>query len=134
MSAAGIKRVQSPAIVGADSDAPAPALPPPPKSPAAVPCRQRLLIRLGPRGLAGGPLHGPSAAPGVWEAVVRFDRMRTALLLQGLRTVEPVGSAAHAILIYRLSAASLGRLLSRDDLPPRLPSSAARVGARRKGL
>ena len=103
------------------------------RPPGPDPClrRQSLLVRLGPRALAGGPLHGPAAAPGVWEAVVRFDRMRTALLLQGLRPLQPAGSAAHAILLYRLSAAELERLLSRDELPPP-PSPQVRGAGRRR--
>jgi hypothetical protein len=53
----------------------------------------------------------------VWDVVVQFDRMRAALLLQGLRSREPDGSAGHAILLYRLSAATLAALLAGDDLP-----------------
>jgi hypothetical protein len=83
--------------------------------------RQRLLVRLGPEAMTRGPLGGPAAAAaaaGVWEAVVRFDRMRVALLLAGLRNREPDGSAAHAILLFHLTGPTLARLLASDELPP----------------
>ncbi len=86
-------------------------------SPGAVADPQRLLIRLGPEVISRGPLDGPAAAPGVWEAVVRFDRMRLALLLSSLRNREPDGSAAHAILLFHLTRPTLARLLASDELP-----------------